>query len=32
LRGEPGVGELVPHEGAPAGDFRDAVAEGHWVG
>ena len=30
LRGKPGLGELVPHEGAPAGDFGDAVAEGHW--
>jgi precorrin isomerase len=30
LVGETGLGQLVPDEGAPAGDLRNAVTEGHW--
>ena len=30
LVGQTRVGQLVPNEGTPAGDFGDAVTEGHW--
>lgn len=28
--GRVGVGQVVPELGAPAGDLRDGVAQGHW--